>query len=101
MSDAASSPHEAERADDRPSETTLPDDVALSIPATANRGEAAAIAAAVGAHLRDRAAAAEAATDGAASECDRWKLCDRLGCRDPPRPTAHGEEWKAAGRVRR
>lgn len=80
-------------------ETALPDDVSLSIAETADRGEAAAIAAAVGTHLHDRAAAA--ASDEASSECDRWKLCGRLGIREPPRATTHGNEWKAAGRARR
>jgi nucleoside-diphosphate-sugar epimerase len=61
--------------------------------------EAAVIAAAVGAHLRDRAAA-RAATDDAPESCDRWKLRGRLGDRKVSRDVARGEEWKAAARLR-
>ncbi|WP_135820815.1 hypothetical protein [Halostella litorea] len=58
----------------------LPGDVTLDVPDDASPQEAAAIAAAVGAHLRDReVAAAEAA---AATE-ERWD----------------GERWTFAGRV--
>jgi hypothetical protein len=78
---------------------TLPDDASLSIPASADGGEAAAIAAAIGAHLHDRTAAA--AADDGPEHCDRWSLCGRLGGRTPPRDVVRGEEWKAAGRVRR
>jgi hypothetical protein len=77
----------------------LPDETSLSIPASADREEAAAIAAAIGAHLRDRTAAA--ATDEGSDYCDRWTLCGRFEGRTPPREVPRGEEWKAAGRVRR
>ena len=76
----------------------LPDDATLSIPESADRGEAAAIAAAIGAHLRDRTAAT--AADGP-DYCDRWTLCGRFDGRAPPREVRRGEEWKAAGRARR
>jgi hypothetical protein len=77
----------------------LPESASLTMPASADRGEAAAIAAAVGAHLHDRAAGA-AATDDTPEHCNRWKLRGRLGGREPPREVARGEEWKAAGRAR-
>lgn len=76
------------------SETT-----SLTVPASANADETAAIAVAVGAHLRDRAAARTAAAD-APAPCDRWKLRGRLGGRKPPREVSAGEEWKAAARSR-
>ncbi len=76
----------------------LPDTASLVVPASANRGEAAAIAAAVGAHLHDRAAAETA--DDTYEKCNRWKLCGRLRGRTPPREVARGEEWKAAARSR-
>jgi hypothetical protein len=75
-----------------------PKDASLSIPASADRGEAAAIAAAIGAHICDRTAAAE---EEGPEYCDRWTLCGRFGSRTPPREVRRGEEWKAAGRVRR
>jgi hypothetical protein len=53
----------------------------LTLPDDAEDDEAAAIAAAVGAHLRDRVAAAAAEGDGAATE--RWQ----------------GRKWAYAGRV--
>lgn len=77
------------------------DDVSLSVPASADRGEAAAIAVAIGAHLRDRAAAAANADEVPSEHCDRWSLSGRLDGRTPPRGVAHGEEWKTAGRLRR
>ncbi|WP_049999169.1 hypothetical protein [Halococcus sediminicola] len=76
----------------------FPENLRLSLPASADRDEAAAIAAAVGAYLRDRTAAA--AADGP-EHCDRWTLCGRFGGRTPPREVRRGEEWKAAGRARR
>lgn len=85
-------------ADQSDASETLPEDSILSIPKSADRGEAAAIAAAVGAHLRDCTAAA---TDDSPEHCDRWTLCGRFGGRTPPREVRRGEEWKAAGRARR
>lgn len=69
----------------------------FTIPASADADEAAAIAAAVGAHLRDRAAARAAADDTLAA-CDPWKLRGRLDGQNPSREVAHGNEWKAAAR---
>ncbi|GAA0449792.1 hypothetical protein MUK72_10230 [Halococcus dombrowskii] len=77
------------------------DELNLSVPASADRGEAAAIAAAIGAHLRDRAAAAASADEEGSESCDRWSLCGRLDGRTPPQGIARGEEWKTAGRLRR
>ena len=62
--------------------------------------ETAAIAAAVGAHLRDRAAARAATTVDMSEPCDRWKLRNRFDGRELPRGVACGEEWKAAARSR-
>lgn len=76
----------------------FPETVSLAVPASANHGEAAAIAVAVGAHLHDRAAAGTA--DDTTEPCNRWKLCGRLRGQTPPRNVARGEEWKAAARSR-
>jgi hypothetical protein len=76
---------------------TLPDDATLSVPASADHTETAAIAVAIGAHLRDRAAET---ADASPEHCDRWTLCGRFGGRTPPREVVRGEEWKAAGRAR-
>lgn len=85
------------------------DPAALAIPDDADEGEAAAIVAAVAAHLRDReaAAAAAAAADEAEEtwDGDRWTFAGRLEAtggrtarvpRDAPR-----DAWSAAGRVDR
>ncbi|PSP97212.1 hypothetical protein BRC94_10635 [Halobacteriales archaeon QS_5_70_17] len=72
----------------------------LSIPPSATRGEAAALASAIGAHLNDQRAAAESGPEPA----DRWSLAGRYGCRhrsDLPRRVERGDEWKMAGRTRR
>lgn len=72
-----------------------------AVPEDADAGEAAAIAAALGAHLRDRAVAGSTSeADVVPEPCSRWKLCGRLGGRKPPRTVARGEEWKAAARSR-
>lgn len=85
---------------------TAPDDVAdrLDLPDAATRREAAAIAAAVGAHLRAEAAAAEA---GAEPGWDgrRWAFAGRLrglqgrAARVPREAPADG--WTSAGRTDR
>lgn len=80
-------------------EGMLPEGARLTIPASAGSDEAAAIAAALGAHLRDRAVAG-AETDNGPESCNRWKLCGRLRGRKPPREVTRGEEWKAAARSR-
>ncbi|EMA46119.1 hypothetical protein [Halococcus saccharolyticus] len=82
-------------------------ELAAAIPDDADSGEAAAIAAALGAHLRDEAAAAaEAATDEEPSwEGDRWRFAGRvsqLQHRDVRVPLdAPTDPWAAAGRTNR
>ncbi|WP_235027985.1 hypothetical protein [Halorubrum sp. JWXQ-INN 858] len=78
----------------------------LSIPDDADDAEAAAIAAAVGAHLRDReVAAAEAADDDASWHGRRWAFAgrvDRLQGRPVRVPTGTPTDpWTAAGRIDR
>jgi len=87
---------------------TTADDATLTVPADATPEEAAAIAAAIGAHLRDREAAAVAAAAAAASEEKpwdgrRWQFAGRLAGlghrgRRVPRE-APTDEWTAAGRL--
>jgi hypothetical protein len=84
------------------------DDGSLSIPPTATPAEAAAIAAAVGAHLRDQqmaAIAAAAAADGEELTWDgrRWQFAGRVEAlsgvsRRVPRE-APSDDWTAAGRM--
>ena len=82
------------------------DDGTLSVPATATPEEAAAIAAAVGAHIRDQqiAAVAAAASDGAEMwDGTRWAFTGRIEglsgvSRRVPRE-APTDEWTAAGRM--
>jgi len=78
----------------------------LTVPADATAGEAAAIAAAVGAHLRDReeAAAVAAASDGDDTwDGTRWQFAGRLeglgghSGRVPRDVPTDG--WSAAGRL--
>ncbi|WP_144925334.1 hypothetical protein [Halorubrum salsamenti] len=81
----------------------------LSIPDDAGDAEAAAIAAAVAAHLRDgeraAAAAAAAADDGSGWEGERWSFAgrvDRLQNRSVRVPVdAPTDPWTAAGRADR
>jgi len=79
----------------------------LSIPDDAGDAEAAAIAAAVAAHLRDgeRAAAAMAADDEPDWEGERWSFAgrvDRLQNRSVRVPVdAPTDPWTAAGRADR
>ncbi|MBV0922978.1 hypothetical protein KTS45_02095 [Halomicroarcula limicola] len=87
---------------------TLPadGDLAVSLPDDATTAEAAAISAAIGAHLSDRqraAAAAAAAAEESADYVDEWKLAGRLarfGKRRRPDGVERGDEWKAAARAR-
>jgi len=76
----------------------------LSIPDDATAEEAAAIAAAVGAHLRDRELAA-AETDGDGWEGRRWAFAGRLAARgDGPARVprdAPTDPWLAASRADR
>ncbi|WP_079890736.1 acc operon protein [Halococcus agarilyticus] len=82
-------------------------ELAAAIPDDADSGEAAAIAAALGAHLRDEAAAAaEATTDDEPSwEGGRWRFAGRvsqLQHRDVRVPLdAPTDPWAAAGRTDR
>jgi hypothetical protein len=81
-------------------------DIEVSIPDDATEAEAAAISAAVSAHITDRqraAAAAAAAASSAVEHVDDWKLAGRLerfGKRRRPKNVERGDEWKAAGRAR-
>ena len=85
------------------------DDGTLAVPETATVEEAAAIAAAIGTHLRDQqaAAAALAAQAGEAETWDgkRWAYAGRLegltgrGERVPA--NAPTDEWAASGRTER
>lgn len=85
----------------------LPADVGLEVPEDASDDEAAAIVAAVGAHLHDHAlAVAAAAADGEASwDGKRWSFAGRV--RDQQRRTvripreAPTDPWTAAGRTDR
>jgi len=87
----------------------LAGDSELSIPASATAEEAAAIAAAVGAHLRDQQmAAVVAATAGEGEETwdgERWQYAGRLGgltsrTERVPR-NAPTDGWTASGRTER
>ncbi|WP_226013038.1 hypothetical protein [Halomicrobium salinisoli] len=91
-------------ADEETSTVTLDgESLAVDVPDDATAAEAAAITAAIGAHLNDRrrAAAAAAARDDGPERVDRWKLVGRLrgvGKRRAPRDVRRGEEWRAASR---
>ena len=90
-----------------PDSTSDPALDGLSIPDDADDAEAAAIAAAVAAHLRDGelAAAAAAADDDEGWEGNRWSFAgriDRLRGRSVRVPTnAPTDPWTAAGRADR
>jgi hypothetical protein len=92
--------------DSHPGEIEI-DDLVAVLPEDADSGEAAAIAAALGAHLRDEAAAAaEAAADEEPSwDGDRWRFAGRvsqLQHRDVRVPLgAPTDPWTAAGRTDR
>ena len=81
--------------------------VSLSIPETASEEEAAAIAAAIGAHMRDlELAAAAAAAEGEETwDGKRWSFSGRLKSqqsRDARVPlNAPVDPWSAAGRTDR
>jgi len=80
------------------------EDLSLSIPADASQAEAAAITAAVSAHVTDRQRAAVSTAQRSPAEyVDKWTLAARLasvGKRRPPNKVERGEEWKAAARAR-
>ncbi|ELZ78292.1 acc operon protein [Haloferax larsenii] len=80
----------------------------LSIPDDADPEEAAAIAAAVGAHMRDQAAAAAAAAANGDEETwneKRWQYAGRLesvtGCGRRVPSGAPTNAWAASGRTDR
>ena len=87
-----------------PTDSEGPEDLSLSIPADASQAEAAAITAAISAHVTDRQRAAEATAQRQAVEyVDEWTLAGRLasvGKRRPPNNVKRGDEWKAAARAR-
>jgi hypothetical protein len=93
--------------DSHPRSRPEADNLAAAIPDDAGPGEAAAIAAALGAHLHDEAAAAaEAAADEEPSwDGDRWRFAGRvsqLQHRDVRVPLdAPTDPWTAAGRTDR
>ena len=88
------------RSDAMPS--LLPDDVSLSIPPSASPEETAAIAAVIGAHLRDSELATAAASAGDSWDGDRWSFAGRLAVlRGRPNRVPNGaptDPWAAAGR---
>ena len=83
------------------------DDLVAAIPDDADASEAAAIAAALGTHLRDEAAAAAEATanEEPSWDGDRWRFAGRvsqLQHRDVRVPLgAPTDPWVAAGRTDR
>jgi hypothetical protein len=84
-------------------EATLGSDVTIAEQAT--DGEAVAIASAIGAHLRDRRAAAAAAQHSSdeVERADPWSLAGRLdavgACSQTRTPVKRGTEWKVSGRT--
>ncbi|MBX0294152.1 hypothetical protein [Haloarcula nitratireducens] len=103
---------DSEEASDETSAGSIPtvtvpagDELDVSLPDDATAAEAAAISAAIGAHLSDRqrAAAAAAATRESADYANEWTLAGRLerfGKRRRPARVERGDEWKAAARAR-
>lgn len=74
----------------------------FTVPDSATDGEAAALAACLGAYLRDRQVQASTASTGDSAGTDSWTLAGRYECRnrdDLPRVKS-GEEWKMSGRTR-
>jgi hypothetical protein len=81
----------------------LPEGASLSLPAAADREEAAAIAAAVGAHLQDQAAAAAAEAEAEAGwEGRRWAFAGRVAATQQREvrvsTDAPDDAWTAAAR---
>ncbi|WP_305038424.1 hypothetical protein [Halovivax gelatinilyticus] len=83
----------------------LPADVSLSIPPSATPEETAAIAAVIGAHLRDRELAASRADETDSWDERRWAFAGRLDAitgRASRVPTAAPRDpWAASGRIDR
>ncbi|WP_049925631.1 hypothetical protein [Halopiger goleimassiliensis] len=99
-------PAEADgRSDDGPA-GVLPGNVSIDIPDSADDEEAAAIAAAIGAHLHDHALAAAAAADEEETwDGNRWAFSGRIRSQQHrhvrvPRG-APTDAWSAAGRTDR
>ncbi len=93
--------------DDPTAEALLPESIDLDIPDTATEEEAAAIVAAVGAHLHDHALAAAAAAAAGEKTWDgkRWAFAGRIKAQQRqtirvPRD-APTNPWTAAGRTDR
>nr|WP_254769512.1 hypothetical protein [Salinilacihabitans rarus] len=92
--------------DPEPLGEVLPGGIDLDVPADATDEEAAAIVAAIGAHLRDRErAAAAAAAEEETWQDARWRFAGRMRAqqhRDARVPTtAPTDPWTAAGRTDR
>ncbi|ELZ24788.1 hypothetical protein [Natrinema limicola] len=88
-------------------EAALPGDVSIDLPDDADDEEAAAIAAAIGAHLHDHALAVAAAAGGSEETWDdkRWAFAGRVRAQQHrtvrvPRD-APTNAWAAAGRTDR
>jgi hypothetical protein len=85
----------------------LPDGQLLQVPPDASTSEAAAIVAAIGAHVRDRRAAAAAAAedDEPTWQGRKWRFAGRLAStQDHPGRVPDGapaDAWSAAGRADR
>jgi hypothetical protein len=98
----SNAPGEASTAPDRDVPSLLD---ALTIPAAADDAEAAAIAAAVGAHLTDLERAAAASDDDASWDGEKWTYAGRIrnlqgrDVRVPDR--APQDAWTASGRTDR
>ncbi|WP_256531111.1 hypothetical protein [Halovivax cerinus] len=97
---------DADRTAGTDAEISLDGDVSLSIPPSATPSETAAIVAAIGAHLRDREAAAAAAESSDTTwDGQRWAFAGRTGAlqgRSTRVPSAAPTDpWTAAGRTDR
>jgi len=78
--------------------------VAIELSADATQDEAAAVAAAIGAHLtnREQAAAVAVAKSDSTTYVDEWRFASKLRSLGKRRWTGDveaGDEWKAAGRA--
>jgi len=103
---ATSRSEEAGEPDERPPTDAAALDGALTVPDDATDEEAAAIAAAIGAHLRAQEAAAAAAADADPSwDGDRWAFAGRLrGLQGRAGRVPSGvptDAWTASGRTDR
>jgi len=82
-------------------DSTATDDLSLSIPDDASQAEAAAITAAISAHVIDRQRAG-ATQQQDTERVSEWTLAGRLasvGKRVLPSDVERGKEWQAAARV--